>query len=52
MKPIVLIGMMGSGKTTVGKTLATELNLPWVDTDIYIEEKTHQTISSIFEQQG
>lgn len=52
MKPIVLIGMMGSGKTTVGKTLATELNLPWVDTDIYIEGINNQTISSIFEEQG
>ena len=52
MKPIVLIGMMGSGKTTVGKTLATELKLPWVDTDIYIEETNNQTISSIFKKYG
>ena len=48
MRPIVLIGMMGSGKTTIGKKLAMDLNLSWVDTDLYIENTKHQSISSIF----
>ena len=52
MRPIVLIGMMGSGKTTIGKKLAMDLNLSWVDTDLYIENTKHQSISSIFETQG
>ncbi|MDE5977188.1 MAG: shikimate kinase [Turicibacter sp.] len=52
MKPIVLIGMMGSGKTTIGKRLAKELNLPWIDTDSYIEEKEQQRISTLFETKG
>lgn len=52
MKPIVLIGMMGSGKTTIGKKLAMDLNLSWVDTDLYIEKTKQQSISSIFETQG
>ncbi len=52
MKPIVLIGMMGSGKTTVGQKLATDLHLSWADTDFYIEESEQKSISSIFEQHG
>ena len=46
MRPIVLIGMMGSGKTTIGKKLAMDLNLSWVDTDLYIENTKHQSIFS------
>lgn len=52
LKPIVLIGMMGSGKTTVGQKLATDLHLPWSDTDFYIEKSEQKSISSIFEQHG
>ena len=52
MRPIVFFGMMGSGKTTIGKKLAMDLNLSWVDTDLYIENTKHQSISSIFETQG
>lgn len=52
MKPIVLIGMMGSGKTTVGKQLANELNQSWIDTDQYIEDLEHQAISQLFHLKG
>ena len=52
MKPIVLIGMMGSGKTTVGKQLATQLKSSWVDTDQYIENLEKQTISKVFQLKG
>lgn len=49
---IILIGFMGSGKTTVGKTLAEKLNWKFLDTDTYIEEKTVKKISQIFKEDG
>lgn len=49
---IYLIGMMGSGKTTVGKQLAQELNYRFIDTDQTIEAIAKQKISAIFEQNG
>ena len=52
MRPICLIGMMGSGKTTIGKALAIDLNLTWIDTDDYIEAQTQKQIATIFEKSG
>ena len=49
---VVLTGMPGSGKTTVGKLLAKELGRPYVDTDTLIEEKTGKTPGEIISQQG
>ena len=49
---IFLIGMMGSWKSTVGKKLATLLDLKFVDTDDEIEEATEQTVAEIFEERG
>ena len=49
---IILIGYMGSGKTTVGKQLKEKLNVPFWDLDDYIEQKFNSTISSIFELKG
>jgi shikimate kinase len=49
---IVLVGFMGTGKTTVGKLLATQLKWSYVDTDELIEKKTGLNISDIFSQQG
>ena len=51
-KNIVLIGMMGSGKTTVGKLLAGCLCRPFVDTDALIEEREGRSIPEIFEWDG
>jgi len=51
-KPIVLIGMMGSGKTTIGRALAGALNLEFHDSDQIIEEKAGLTTSEIFEKYG
>ena len=51
-KSIVLIGMMGSGKTTIGKKLSKILGLPFIDTDTLIEEKEKRTISEIFTESG
>lgn len=47
-KNIVLIGMMGSGKTTVGKLLAQRFDRPLADTDALIEERQGRSIPEIF----
>ena len=49
---IVLIGFMGSGKTTVGQLLAKNLGYRFLDTDEYIEQTTGKTISTIFATYG
>ena len=49
MKNIVLIGMMGCGKTTIGKLLEKRLNRKMIDIDEYIEKKYHMSISQMFE---
>ncbi|MEY3933454.1 MAG: hypothetical protein RLZZ606_53 [Actinomycetota bacterium] len=50
-RPIVLIGPMGVGKTTIGKKLSKRLSLEFVDTDALIV-KAHGAIPSIFESEG
>ena len=47
---IVIIGMPGSGKTTLGKILAEELNIKFVDMDEYIINKTGKTTVQLFEK--
>lgn len=49
---IFLIGMMGTGKTTVGQLLAQELNYRFFDTDVLVERVEGQSISEIFARQG
>lgn len=51
-RPLVLIGMMGVGKSSVGKMLANHLKLDFVDTDDEIETAAGMTISEIFERFG
>jgi shikimate kinase len=51
-RPIVLIGLMGAGKSTVGKRLAARLNLPFVDADHEIEAAAGLSIAEIFERFG
>lgn len=51
-RPIVLVGLMGVGKTTVGRRLATRLGLPFVDADEEIEAAAGMTVSEIFERFG
>jgi shikimate kinase/3-dehydroquinate synthase len=51
-RPIVLVGMMGSGKTSVGKRLAQRLGLAFVDSDQEIETAHRLTISEIFASHG
>jgi shikimate kinase len=52
MAVVYLVGMMGAGKTTVGKKLAKSLSLQFVDLDHEIEKNTGVTIPTIFEIEG
>ena len=51
-KNIVLIGLTGCGKSTVGKALSKELQMDFVDMDVYIEQTEGKTVSEIFVQDG
>ena len=51
-KPILLIGMMGCGKSTVGRLLAERMRLPLIDLDEEIARAAGKTIPEIFEQEG
>jgi len=49
---IYLVGLMGAGKTTIGRQLARALKLPFYDSDKAIEERTGVDIPTIFEFEG
>jgi len=49
---IILIGFMGSGKSSIGKQLATRLQYDYIDTDSLIVAKTGKSIAAIFETEG
>ena len=49
---VFLVGIMGSGKTTVGRLLATELGYRFFDTDVLIEQIAGKTINQIFADDG
>ena len=51
-KPIILVGMMGTGKTVIGKMLAKSLNRIFFDIDENIEKHYHMTIYDIFQRYG
>lgn len=52
MKRIILVGYMGAGKTTVGKSLAKELGLSFYDLDWYIESRMRKTVPQLFAERG
>ncbi|MEN8839453.1 MAG: shikimate kinase, partial [Flavobacteriales bacterium] len=49
---IFLVGFMGSGKSTIGKVMAKQLGVNFLDTDKYIEEKEGKSIPEIFDEIG
>ncbi|WP_424435840.1 shikimate kinase [Planktotalea sp.] len=51
-KTVVLVGMMGAGKTAVGKALATILGVPFLDSDAEIVSAANMSIAEIFERDG
>jgi len=51
-RSVVLVGMMGSGKSSIGRRLAARLAMPFVDADSEIEQAAGMTIPEIFEQHG
>lgn len=51
-KPIVMVGMMGAGKSAVGRALAQRLGVPFLDSDHEIETAAAMTIAEIFERDG
>lgn len=51
-QPIALVGLMGVGKTTVGRRLAKRLNLPFYDSDDEIEKASGRTVAGYFKDHG
>jgi len=51
-RPLVLVGLMGAGKTTVGRRLAHQLGLPFLDADAEIEAAAGYSVSEIFARHG
>lgn len=52
MRRIILIGYMGSGKTTVGKALSKDTGMMFYDLDWYIESRMRKTVAQIFAEKG
>ena len=52
MKTVALVGMMGAGKTAVGKAVAAQLGVDFLDSDAEIEKAANMTIPEIFERDG
>ncbi len=51
-RPVVLVGLMGVGKSTIGRRLAISLNMPFVDADEEIERAAQMSIAEIFDKYG
>lgn len=51
-RSVVLVGMMGSGKTAIGRMLAQKLDVPFLDSDAEIERAANSTIAEIFARDG
>jgi len=49
---IILVGLSGSGKTSIGRVVARELHWPFIDFDTEIEHREHATVQEIFERYG
>lgn len=52
LKTVVMVGMMGAGKTAVGRALAARLQVPFLDSDAEIETAANMSVPEIFERDG
>ena len=52
MNAIFLLGYMGCGKSTIGKSLAQKLNISFIDLDQVIENQENESIKAIFDKRG
>ena len=52
MNRIIFIGYMGAGKTTIGKALSKELDIPFYDLDWYIQTRMRKTVAQLFSERG
>jgi shikimate kinase len=52
VKPLLLVGFMGAGKTTVGMLVAQRLGRPFIDLDGWIEQDTGRTVAELFAEVG
>ncbi|MBR4722915.1 MAG: shikimate kinase [Muribaculaceae bacterium] len=52
MKPIFLLGFMGCGKSTLGRNVAAIMHIPFIDLDIFIEQRFHRNVREIFAERG
>ena len=52
MRRVILIGYMGSGKTTIGHSLSKETGMMFYDMDWYIESRMRKTVAQIFAERG
>lgn len=50
--PIFLVGYMGSGKSTIGRRLADRMQRQFIDTDIFIEQRFHESVANMFASVG
>lgn len=51
-RPVVMVGMMGAGKSQIGRRLAHELTLEFLDSDALIEQRAGMSVTEIFERHG
>ena len=51
-RPVIFLGYMGAGKTTVGKAFAQDTGKRFYDLDWYIETRMHRTVRQIFDESG
>lgn len=52
MKNLILIGLSGAGKTTIGRYISNKLKIKQIDTDYFIEKKFNMSIEKIFDEYG
>lgn len=52
MRPVFLVGYMGSGKSTLGRAVSRIAGIPFIDLDLYIEGRYHRSVRELFAERG